>query len=95
MALMFAIASSDELVLLARVSFAGTALLAPLIFAAVLSSRTLSSGIIVATGVGLLLFLLSVAGFLPDSVGPLRMDLALLLAVSAVTALFVAAAKRE
>ena len=38
--LAFAIFSTDELVLLARVSFAGTALLGPLILAAMLSSST-------------------------------------------------------
>ena len=93
MTLTFAIASGDELVLLARVSFAGTALLAPLIFAAVLSSRQLGGGIIVATALELLLFLLSVVGVLPAHVGWLRVDLALLVILSVVTTLFVARAR--
>ncbi len=94
-ALTFAILSSDELVLLARVSFAGTALLAPLIMAAMLSSRPLSARIIVATGITLSVFLLSLAGLIPDTVGSLRMDLALLLAIAGFTAIEAATARGQ
>lgn len=94
-ALTFAILSSDELVLLARVSFAGTALLAPLIMAAVFSSRPMSARIIVATGITLSVFLLSLAGLIPDAVGSLRMDLALLLAIAGFTVIEAATARRQ
>ena len=48
-ALVFAIFSSDQLVLLARVSFAGTALLAPLVLGAILSRHPPGVEVIVAT----------------------------------------------
>ena len=86
-ALTFAILSSDQLVLLATVSFAGTALLAPMILAAMLSSRPPSPLIIIGTGIALSLFLGSLAGLLPDTVASLRVDLALLVAIAAFTAI--------
>jgi len=73
----FAIMSADQLVLMARVSFAGTAMLAPLILTGVLSRSAKATYLLPATVVGLLVFLLSVLGLIPATIGGLRLDLAL------------------
>jgi len=84
-ALGFSIVSSDELVLLARVSFNGTALLAPLVLAGVLGDHTPGPEVIAAPALGLALFLASLLGLIPDTVGPARLDLLLLVAIALVT----------
>lgn len=78
----FAIASADQLVLMARVSFAGTAMLAPLILSAVLGRRPNATVVLPATAGGLLIFLGSVLGLLPASVAGFRVDLMLFAALS-------------
>ena len=77
-ALVFSILSSDELVLLARVSFAGTALMAPMIFAAVFSKRKPGVVIPLVTVAALVLFILSLLGWIPDQFWNIRLDLMLL-----------------
>ena len=77
-AMIFSILASDQLVMLARVSFAGTAMLAPMILTGVLSKKTMGNEIIIATALALLAFVLSLLGVLPGTVGPIRMDLFLL-----------------
>jgi len=84
-ALVFSILSSDELVLLARVSFAGTSMVGPLILAGILSPRAPGAEVIIAGAVGLLLFLASLLNLVPSMIGPLRLDLLLLLAIGAFT----------
>ncbi len=84
-ALGFSIMASDQLVLLARVSFAGTLMLAPMILAGILAKKPLGAEIIVATALALLLFLCSLLGLIPTVVGPVRLDLLLLLSVGLVT----------
>ncbi|MGI9286287.1 MAG: hypothetical protein ACR2P1_12935, partial [Pseudomonadales bacterium] len=83
--LVVAILSGNQLVLLARVSFAGTALMAPFVLAAILTRRPPGAEIIVATGAGLLIFLCSVLGLVPEVIGPIRLDLLLLLSLGALT----------
>lgn len=78
-AFVFAVLSSDQLVLLARVSFAGTALLAPLVLSAVLGDHPPRRGVLWATGLALLVFVSSLLGALPDVVAGIRMDLLLLI----------------
>jgi len=85
-ALVFAILSSDQLVLLARVSFAGTALMGPLILAAVLTRSTPGYEIIVISALGLTLFVLALLGVIPDNPGGVRIDLLLLMATFGFTA---------
>lgn len=85
-ALIFSIVSSDQLVLLARVSFNGTALLGPMVIAGVTCRRPPGIEVVAATGVGLLLFILSLAGIVPENVGPARLDLLLLVVLGALTA---------
>ena len=84
-ALIFSIMASDQLVLLARVSFAGTSLLAPMILAGILARKPLGTEIIFATALALLLFLASLLKIIPDTVGPIRLDLLLLLSVGVIT----------
>ncbi len=84
-ALLFAILSSNELVLLARLSFAGTSLIGPLILAAVLSKKPPGKEIIWVTAAVLLIFLLSITGLIsvkPPWAIPLEL---LLLAFSSIT----------
>jgi SSS family solute:Na+ symporter len=74
-ALFFSELISDQIALLARVSFAGTATMAPMIILGILSDRRISPAIIFISGAGLLLFLLSLGGIVPDHVAGIRMDL--------------------
>ncbi|MEM9671112.1 MAG: sodium:solute symporter [Cyclobacteriaceae bacterium] len=78
-ALVFSIRAGDQLALLARVSFAGTSMLAPMILAAVLTRQKLGTEIIFATALALVVFLASLLGAIPPTVGPLQLDLFLLL----------------
>ncbi len=78
-ALVFSLLSSDQLVLLARVSFAGTAMMGPLVILGIFSRKPQGVFMIVASGLGLLTFILSQAGVLPGTLGPLRMDLSLMI----------------
>jgi len=75
----FSLLSSDELVMLARTSFAGTALMAPMIFTAIFSERKLKMYIPVVTAIAMLLFVGSLFGFVPDTILVLRLDLLLIL----------------
>ena len=77
-ALVFATLSGNQFVMLARVGFAGTAIMAPFILAGVLSKRAPGMEIIIATGLGLAAFLASVLGLIPGKVGPIRLDLLLI-----------------
>jgi solute:Na+ symporter, SSS family len=83
-ALVFSILSSNQLVLLARVSFAGTSLMAPMIFAAILSSKPPAFEIVVLTLASLLIFVASLFGLLPDVLAGLRIETFLLLCLSLV-----------
>ena len=77
-ALFFAIWSSDQLVLLARVSFSGTALLAPLVLSVVFSENRPSIFIPIATVVALVCFSLSLVNVIPGEIGDYGLDLSLL-----------------
>jgi SSS family solute:Na+ symporter len=84
-ALVFSVLSSDQLVLLARVSFAGTSLLAPMIFYAVFNKKKPGKEVILLTFIGLVVFILSLLKIIPDSVLNIRMDLFLLLSLGILT----------
>jgi SSS family solute:Na+ symporter len=86
LALIFSVFSSDQLVLLARVSFNGTALLAPLVIAGVFSTQKPGAENIAAAAAALVLFLGSLVGVVPEEIGPFRLDLLLLMVVGAFTA---------
>jgi SSS family solute:Na+ symporter len=84
-AMLFSILSSDQLVLLARVSFTGTALMAPMVLAAIYSNEKPSRHIVTATAGAIVLFLLSLMRLIPAAIAGFRMDLMLLIAVSCFT----------
>ncbi len=76
-ALLFSILSSEHLVLLARTSFAGTALLGPLILVGILSKKKPGLLIPICTLVALVVFVLSNAGVLPERYGPIEIEICL------------------
>ncbi len=77
--LIFALLSSDELVLLARTSFAGTSLLAPLIMTGIFfPSAHKLKWLPLLTLIAIFVFVLSLLGLIPNTVLAVRMDLALL-----------------
>jgi len=79
LALIFALMTTDELVLLARTSFAGTSLLAPLIFTGIFYERAHRlKAIPVLTLIGILIFVASLMGWVPNKVVGVRMDLTIL-----------------
>lgn len=86
-ALIFSIVSVDQLALVARVSFAGTAMLGPMVLAAVLCKRPPGNAIVGLTAVGLVLFIASILKVIPGSVAGIRMDLLLLVVLGAGTLL--------
>lgn len=81
-ALIFSLLSSDQLVLLARVSFAGTAMMGPLVLLGIFSRKPQGVFMIVVSALGLIVFILSQAGILPGMVGPFRMDLFLMIVLA-------------
>ncbi|MBT3385055.1 MAG: sodium:solute symporter family protein [Prolixibacteraceae bacterium] len=81
-ALLFSLFSSDQLVLLARISFAGTAMMGPLVILGILSKKPMGWFMVIVSGLGLAAFVLSQAGVLPGMVGPFRMDLFLMVALA-------------
>jgi len=85
LALIFSIVSTEHLVLLARTSFTGTAMMAPMILVGILSSKKLSPLMPIITLVALLSFIFSKMGILPASLGSLQMEMLLFigLAISA------------
>lgn len=87
--MIFAILSSDQLVMLARLSFTGTALMGPMILAAILSDRRPSPVNIVYPAIALVLFIGSQpqVGLIEPVVAGIRMDLLLSCAVALLTLL--------
>jgi len=84
-ALVFSVLSSDQLVLLARVSFAGTSLLGPMVLAGIFSKRSPGPEILIVSAIGLLIFLGSLLNLLPSNISSVRLDLLLLLTIGAFT----------
>jgi SSS family solute:Na+ symporter len=81
-ALVFSELIKDQIALLARVSFAGTALMGPMILLGILSDRKVPTLIIWSSFVGLIIFLLSLGGIVSNSVIGVRLDLFLFIALS-------------
>lgn len=78
-ALIFSIFTSDELVLLARTSFAGTALMAPMIFTGIFYDRSAElKWLPFATLMALLVFTASQFKVIPAMIGGIRLDILLL-----------------
>ena len=81
-ALLFSLFSSDQLVLLARVSFAGTAMLGPMVLLGIYARKPQGTFIVFFTALGVVVFILSEAGVIPGTIGPFRMDLFLMALLS-------------
>ncbi len=77
--MMFSSLMSDELALLARVSFTGTAMMAPIVLMAVLSRGKPAKEHIVISSLAFTCYLLSLAKVVPESLGGVRLDLILYL----------------
>ncbi len=90
LALTFALLSSDQLVLLARASFTGTSLLAPMIFTGIFSKKASDlKWIPILTGIAIALLVSSQLGLMPGNIAGIRLDLMLLIILTLVS--FVAA----
>lgn len=74
--LVFSTYMSDELVLLARVSFTGTSMIAPVVLGAVIFKNPPKS-LLILSSIALGYFVLSLAGFVPDRFGELPLDFAM------------------
>lgn len=81
-ALIFSLLSSDQLVLLARTSFAGTAMMGPMVILAILSKKPQGGFIITITGLALLIFILSLSGIIPEQIWIFRTDLFLFIVLT-------------
>ncbi|MBT8184969.1 MAG: hypothetical protein KJN76_09015, partial [Eudoraea sp.] len=82
LALVFSIISSEHLVLLARTSFAGTAMMGPMILTGMLSSKKLSLLMPIVTILALATYILSNAGVLTASIWVLEIELFLFLSLA-------------
>ncbi len=87
LALIFSLYSSDQLVLLARTSFAGTALMAPMILYAIFAPTYQSSAhilpILTAVGMGMFLLAQFNMSWMPTQLFNVRLDLCLLVILGA------------
>jgi len=85
-ALIFALLTTDQLVALARTSFAGTSLLAPMIFAGIFHKNAPALKILpIITMIGILVFVASQFKIAPANLFGIRMDLFILLILSIIT----------
>jgi len=75
--MIFSIKMGDQLALLARVSFTGTSMMAPVILAAVILKAKPGKELIIISFIALMIFLSSQAGFIPDEIGKVKIDIAL------------------
>ncbi len=80
--LAFSLLSSDQLVLLARISFAGTAMMGPLVILGIFAGKSQGPWMIILSALGLITFILSQTGMFPTEIGPLRTDLFLMIFLS-------------
>ena len=71
--LVFSTYMSDELVLLARVSFAGTSMIAPVVLGAVIFNKP-PKALIGLSAFALTFFILSIVGIVPDKYFELPLD---------------------
>lgn len=80
--LIFSLITSDELVLLARTSFIGTSLLAPMIFTAIFSRVHLRMELPWATLAAIIVYIASLISVIPDNILGVRIDLMLMVVLA-------------
>lgn len=90
LALIFSILSTEHLVLLARTSFTGTAMMGPMILVGILSPRKPSLLMPVITIMSLITFILAKTGIIPSKIGVLEVELFLfsILAIASILEVF-------
>ncbi len=93
--MVFASLMGDQLALLARVSFTGTSMMAPVILAGVLSKKKPGKELIVISFIALTIFLASTAKIIPAVVGPLNMDIALYIFIACATGISLLIARKR
>ena len=96
-ALVFSLLSSDELVLLARLSFSGTALMGPMIMLGIFSKRPQGVTMIVLSALALFIFILSNLEWFPKQIFSFRTDLFLMIVLgfAAIANFFLLKPKRK
>ncbi|WP_149276860.1 sodium:solute symporter family protein [Pareuzebyella sediminis] len=82
LALVFSIVSTEHLVLLARTSFTGTAMMAPMILVGILSSKKLSVLMPIVTMLALLIFIFAKIGVVPSKMGALEIEIVLFISLA-------------
>jgi len=82
-ALVFSTLMSDELALLARTSFTGTSMMAPVVLFAVLSEKAPPMSILFVSGTGLIVLLLSLFHVIPAEFSGIRLDFLLYIYLAA------------
>jgi len=85
--MIFASLMGDQIALLARVSFTGTAMIAPIVLSGVISRHKPGKELIVISFIALAVFLASIVGLVPSQVGPLQLDILLYLFTFGATAI--------
>jgi SSS family solute:Na+ symporter len=83
--MVFSTFMSDELALLARVSFTGTAMMAPVVLLAVILKKAPGKEILLFSFIALVVYLLSIAEVIPGKIGLLRLDLFLYICLTVTT----------
>ena len=81
-ALLFSLVSSNELVLLARLSFSGTGIMGPMIILGILAKKPQGSFMIGLSAVALVIFIVSQLGWIPQQIFNMRLDLLLMILLS-------------
>jgi len=96
LALIFSIVSTEHLVLLARTSFTGTAMMAPMILVGILTAKKLSNIMPLVTLAALLIFILAKLGIVPSKIAVLEMEIVLFIGLAlAALAEFTVLSKKE
>jgi SSS family solute:Na+ symporter len=94
-AFLFSLISSDQLVLLARVSFAGTAMLGPMVLIAVFARNKVDSTILWVSLMMVILFIVYLAGWLPEVILGIQFDLLLFFIIFGYGAILLLIPKKE
>lgn len=84
--LLFSTVMSDELALLARTSFTGTSMMAPIVLSAVICKGSPGKEILFASGFAFIVFLLSLFGLIPQELGKMKLDILLYIFLAIITA---------
>lgn len=93
LALIFSIVSTEHLVLLARTSFTGTAMMGPMILVGILGSKKRSLIMPVVTLAALLIFISAKLGFIPSKIWAFEIELFLFLGLALSTLIEVGISK--